>query len=199
VDKATITKLEAAEKLVKDKIAKMEDDFAEAQAKIATIDSQIDQNNIAMRAMENNRVAYDGTGKAVIYPLPPQYFEYDRANRRLEVQRQETVKLLEALRAKAQVVKAQLPMPKFNNVQLVIGVEGTPAIAPADRPKGATGSATADAGTAAKSDLATKPDAPATPDAPKVDGPANLLDELSGAGAKKPEPAKGGAEKPLKY
>src|SRR5204862_8109120 len=54
----------------------------------------------------------------------------DRANKRLETQRQETVALMEALRAKAKAVKQQLPLPKFTGVQLVIGVEGTPAVAP---------------------------------------------------------------------
>lgn len=130
VDKSQYEKLQVAEKEVKDKIAKMEADFADAQAKIDTIDAQMKQNRDAMRYMENQRVAYDATGKMVLYPLPPQYWDYDRANRRLEVQEKETLALLDALRAKAQVVKQQLPVPKFKGVQLAMGVEGTPAIAP---------------------------------------------------------------------
>jgi tetratricopeptide (TPR) repeat protein len=131
VDKAQYEKLQAAEKDVKDKIAKMETDFAEAQAKIDTIDAQIKQNRDAMRYMENQRIQYDNTGKPVAFPLPPQYWDYDRANRRLEVQEKETLALLNALRAKAQIVKQQLPIPKFKGTQLTMGVEGTPAIAPA--------------------------------------------------------------------
>jgi len=130
VDKTQYDKLQAADKEVKDKISKLEGDFADAQAKVDTIDAQIQQNRDAMRYMENQRLAYDSTGKATLYPLPPQYWDYDRANRRLEVQRKETVALLDAMRAKAQIIRQQLPVPKFKGIQLVIGVEGTPAIAP---------------------------------------------------------------------
>jgi tetratricopeptide (TPR) repeat protein len=135
VDKAQYDKLQTAEKEVKDKLEKMEADFADAQAKVDSIDSQIKQNRDAMRYMEGQRVAYDATGKPMgIYPLPPQYWDYDRANRRLDVQEKETLALLDALRAKAQIVKQQLPLPKYKGVQLVIGVEGTPVIAPAAAP-----------------------------------------------------------------
>jgi tetratricopeptide (TPR) repeat protein len=138
VDKAQYEKLQVAEKEVKEKIAKLEADFADAQAKVDTIDAQARQNRDAMRYMEQQRVVTDSTGKQMQYPLPPQYWDYDRANRRLEVQRRETVALLDAMRAKAQAVKGQLPVPKFSGVQLVMGVEGTPALAPADKPGGAT-------------------------------------------------------------
>ena len=90
------------------------------------------QNQQAMRYMEQNRLAYDAQGRPMLYPLPPQYYDYDRAQRRLEVQRQESVALLDALRAKAQAVKQQLPMPKYTGAQLMIGVEGTPAIVPSE-------------------------------------------------------------------
>jgi hypothetical protein len=133
VDKAQFDKLQVAEKEVRDKIAKLEEDFADAQAKIDTIDVQFKQNRDAMRYMEQQRYVQDGTGKVTSYPLPPQYWDYDRANRRLEVQRKETVALLDAMRAKAQAVKGQLPVPKFSGVQLVMGPEGTPVLAPMDK------------------------------------------------------------------
>jgi len=132
VDKSQYEKLQAAEREVRDKIAKLESDFAEAQGRIDTIDAQYKQNQQAMRYMEQNRLAYDAQGRPMLYPLPPQYYDYDRAQRRLEVQRQESVALLDALRAKAQAVKQQLPMPKYTGAQLMIGVEGTPAIVPSE-------------------------------------------------------------------
>jgi hypothetical protein len=137
VDKAQYEKLQQAEKEVKDKLAKMEQDFADSEAKVDTIDSQIKQNRDAMRYMELSRVQTDGQGHQMTYPLPPQYWDYDRANRRLQVQREEAVALLDALRKKAQIVKNQLPVPKFTGVQMVIGVEGTPAVAPVAAKKGA--------------------------------------------------------------
>jgi Flp pilus assembly protein TadD len=202
VDKNQYDKLAAAEKEVKDKIGKLESDFAEAQQKVDAIDGQIRQNQDAMRYMQNNRVAYDSSGRAALYPLPPQYWDYDRANRRLEVQRQETVAQLDALRAKAQAVKQQLPLPKFTGVQVVIGVEGTPAVGPGEKPTQQATSA---------------------PPAAAVEAPANLTDAVGGGaggakggGGKSPDAAKpaagegaatpkpaggggGGGDRPLKY
>jgi len=103
VDKSQYDKLQSAEKDVKDKIAKLEADFADAQAKIDTIDAQLQQNRQAMQYMEQQRgsVQQDATGRsrAASYPRPPQYWDYDRANRRLEVQRKETVAALDAMRS----------------------------------------------------------------------------------------------------
>src|SRR3954469_22954860 len=132
VDKSQYEKLQAAEREVRDKIAKLESDFAEAQQRIDTIDSQYKQNQQAMRYIEQNRFAIDQNGHQITYPLPAQYYDYDRAQRRLEVQRNETVALLDTLRAKAQAVKQQLPLPKYTGAQLMIGTEGTPAIAPSE-------------------------------------------------------------------
>jgi tetratricopeptide (TPR) repeat protein len=186
VDRAQYEKLQAAEKEVKDKIAKMETDFADAQGKVETIDAQIKQNRDAMRYMEQQRIAYDAQGKMTAYPLPPQYWDYDRANRRLQVQREEAVALLDTLRKKAQVVKGQLPTPKFTGVQLLIGVEGTPAIPPV-----------AGAGNQA-------PGAGVATEEPKV---ANLTEAVGNATGEKPveKPAvekpkvPGAGERPLKY
>lgn len=181
VDKAMHEKLQAAEKEVKDKIAKLETEFADAQARITTIDAQITQNNDAMRWMENQRWAQDATGRLIAYPLPPQYWDYDRANRRLEVQRKESVALLDALRAKALVVKQQLPVPKYTGVQLAIGVEGTPAMGVTDKPRAVE--------KPAGEPVEKAPEPVVTP------GVANLKDELN----KPEEKTKDSGDRPLKY
>jgi tetratricopeptide (TPR) repeat protein len=209
VDKSQYDKLQVAEKEVKDKIAKLEGEFADAQAKVDTIDSQMRQNRDAMRYMEQQRVVTDSTGKQMQYPLPPQYWDYDRANRRLEVQRKETVALLDAMRAKAQAIKGTLPAPKFTGVQLVMGVEGTPAIVPADKPGGATPVANlADellsGGGGAGAAATAPPAAPATPEPSKTPVPETKTSEATKTpeAAKTPEAPKAPtppADKPLKY
>lgn len=172
VDKAQFEKLQAAEKEVKDKIEKLEKEFADAQAKISEIEGRIQANNDAMAYIERTRYGYDASGRLIVYPLPAQYYDYDRANRQLEVQRRETGALMDALRAKGQAVKAQLPVPKFTGIQSIAGVEGTPALAPSV-------------------DRTPTPVAPANPATPATPAtPANLMDELGGAGA-------GGATKPV--
>jgi tetratricopeptide (TPR) repeat protein len=193
VDKSQFEKLQAAEKEVREKIAKLEADFADTQQKISTIDSQKQQNIQAIQYMEQSRYATDPqTGRQIVYPLPPQYWDYTRANQRLDVQRAETVSMLDTLRAKAQAVKQQLPIPKYTGAQLMIGVEGTPAIVPVEGKKteqaaGAPGSAKEDAvvgGGGAKNPLEA-PKAEAKPQPP------------SGAPAEGPKAPAG--ERPLKY
>jgi hypothetical protein len=201
VDKAQYEKLQVAEKEVKDKIAKMEQDFADAEAKVETIDAQIKQNNDAMRYMSQQRVSYDASGRMQLYPLPAQYWDYDRANRRLEVQRKEAVALLDALRAKAQVVRQQLPVPKFTGAQVLIGVEGTPAVAPvAGAIKG--GGAVPAAAQAEEPKVANLQDAVGNPAEQAVGKPAEKPAAEKPAQTPKPAPAgdAGGAgERPLKY
>jgi Flp pilus assembly protein TadD len=196
VDKVQFDKLQAAEKEVKEKIAKMEEDFADAQAKVDTIDAQMKQNHDAMRYMEQNRVVYDQTGKGTIYPLPPQYWDYDRANRRLDTQRKETVAQLDALRAKAQAVKQLLPVPKYSGIQIMIGVEGTPAVTPV-----AAGGAGAGPVANLKDEVSGGTGTTGTPpvnplDTPKVpEKPEPVKDASKPGDAAKPP----GGEKPLKY
>ncbi|HSI35246.1 MAG: tetratricopeptide repeat protein [Phycisphaerae bacterium] len=185
VDRATHEKLQAAEKEVKDKVTKLETEFAEAQGKINTIDAQIRANRDAMAYMERTRFAQDATGKTIAYPLPPQYYDYDRANRRLEVQRQEVLATIDRLRATAAAVKTALPAPKFTGVQVAVGVEGTPAIPP---------SARAAAGEAPKPAAAPVEPAPAAGEAP-----GNLLDAVGGGTPPATAEAKKPADKPLKY
>jgi hypothetical protein len=159
------------------------------------------QNHDAMRYMEQQRVVTDSTGKQMQYPLPPQYWDYDRANRRLEVQRKETVALLDAMRAKAQAIKGTLPAPKFTGVQLVMGVEGTPAIAPADKPGGVTPVANlADelsggggAAAAAAPATPTPTPTPAAPEQTKTPVPPEIKTPEA------PKPPALPADKPLKY
>jgi hypothetical protein len=176
VDKATFDKVQAAEKEVKDKIAKLEEQFAEAQAKIESIDARIRENNDAMNYMERSRYAQDATGRIISYPLPPQYWDYDRANRRLETQRTETLALIQSLRDKAQAVKQQIPVPKFNGVMVMIGVEGTPATAPEGK-----------APTNLKDTLVEPQAQPAEKSQPIVPNPAKI------------EPEKKPAKRPLEY
>jgi tetratricopeptide (TPR) repeat protein len=134
VTKDQYDKLKDAEQKVKDQIVEMEKQFADAEAKISTIDDKMKQNRDAMRYLQQDRVGTDPQGRQFVNPLPELYWEYDRANRRLEIQRRETITLMETLRSKAQAVKQQLPVPKFTGVQVAIGVEGTPAIAPTIAP-----------------------------------------------------------------
>jgi hypothetical protein len=187
VNKEQFDKLQAAQKEVKDKIAKLESDFTDAQSKVDTIDAQIRQNQDAMRYMEQQRYLSDNTGRTVVYPLPPQYWDNDRANRRLDVQKKETLASLNAMRAKAQTLKDQLPAPKFTGVQWVMGVEGTPAIPPTEKP----------ATPVAVENLADELTAGTATDTPKP--PAPHKSATTAPVTQPAAPASPPREKPLKY
>jgi tetratricopeptide (TPR) repeat protein len=189
VTKDQYDKLQAAEQAVKDQIAKLETEFADAENKIAQIDAKIQQNGEAMRWMERDRYGQDATGRVYSNPLPQLYWEYDRAQRRLEVQRKEALALMESLRAKAHAIKQTLPTPKFTGAQVAIGVEGTPAIPPTNSPDPAA--TPPNAGAANLQDQFTEPTKPADP-------AANPLDK-SPTPDKPAETPKRPDNRPLKY
>jgi tetratricopeptide (TPR) repeat protein len=191
VTKDQYDKLKDAEQKVKDQIADLEKQFADAQSKIDEIDEKMKQNRDAMRYMQQDRVGVDPqTGRPYATPLPEMYWEYDRANRRLEVQRGQVVTLMENLRAKAQAVKQQFPVPKFTGVQVAIGPEGTPTIPPTNAP---------DPKPAAKpSD--TKPPEPKPEPSKTSDASGNPLEKQPDATPTKPaETPKKPDNRPLKY
>ena len=172
VTKDQYDKLQAAEQAVKDQIAKLEAEFADSETKISQIDAKMQQNAQAMRWMERDRYGQDpGTGRIYSNPLPEMYWEYDRAQRRLEVQRKEMIALMENLRAKAKAIKQTLPTPKYTGVQVAIGAEGTPVIPPTNAPD----------------------PAPVLPGA----GASNLQDQLGEPAPKAPAEAPAAGENPL--
>ena len=204
VTKDQYEKLQAAEQQVKEQISKLEGEFADAQNKIVQIDSKIDQNRQAMRWMQNDRIGQDASGRLYTQPLPELYWEYDRAQRRLEVQRKETIALMETLRAKAKAVKQTLPAPKYSGVQVAIGVEGTPAIPPTNAPDNVAASSNSPAPAANLQDQLGDPAAQpgAAAEAKPAPAGANPLDkspEAKPAETKPAETPKPPDNRPLKY
>jgi tetratricopeptide (TPR) repeat protein len=198
VDKSQFEKLQAAEKEVRDKVAKLEADFADAQQKINTIDGQKQQNQLAIQYMEQSRYATDAQGHQIVYPLPPQYWDYVRANQRLDVQRAETLSLLGTLRAKAQAVRQQLPVPKYTGAQLMIGAEGTPAVVPVEGKKAEPAAATAAPVPGNGKDEGGEGNGAKNPlEAPKAE--VKPPQQQQGGGAPAGAPKAPAGERPLKY
>jgi tetratricopeptide (TPR) repeat protein len=192
VTKDQYDKLKEAEQKIKDQIVDLEKQFADAQSKIDEIDAKMRQNRDAMRYMQQDRAGVDPTtGQRYVMPLPELYWEYDRANRRLEVQRGQVVSLMENLRTKAQAIKQQLPVPKFTGVQVAIGVEGTPAIPPTNAP---------DAKPNDSKPAEAKPAEPKPEPSTTSDAVGNPLEKKSEPAPGKPaETPKKADNRPLKY
>ena len=130
VEKQQIDRLMEIEKDVKKQLDALSADFDAASKKISQIDGDIEYNARRMKTIDETSYATDSQGRTVRMSLPPRYYELERANRQLAMDRQEQSSKLETLRATAKQVQQQLPTPRFTAVQRLIGVEGTPLLPP---------------------------------------------------------------------
>jgi tetratricopeptide (TPR) repeat protein len=140
VDQATLDRLKAAEKSVKDQLAQLEEQVAAAKAKITDDDSNIDTNNRAMSQMQDETYMRDPTGKVFQAPLPASYYTMQSDNEKFAADRAQQEATIQAIIQQGQKIQQSLPVPQYTGIQRLIGVEGTPfpmtppATAPATSP-----------------------------------------------------------------
>jgi len=130
VDQMQLDRLKAAEKDIKDRIARLQKDFDQSQTRMTAIDKEIADNNQTMNDIANNSIAYDPNGKLYRLPYPTQYYDFQRKNTELEGEKNQLKTQLDSLRAEAKRTQAQMPAPKYNGVLSLIGIEGTPGATP---------------------------------------------------------------------
>ncbi len=131
VDRPTREKLAQAEDEVKKKIDELQVDFDTAQNRISRIDTQISDNLSSMSAMESASYTRLSDGRYIQLPLPSSYYDLERDNSRLKVEKQEKIKYLDSLRDTAKRVRDQLPTPKYSGILHPIEEDGVPIVIPA--------------------------------------------------------------------
>lgn len=130
VDKPQVDRLMEIEKDIKKQLDAMSADFDATAKKLNQIDGDMEYNAKRMKAIEDTSYAVDPQGRMYRVSFPPRYYELERANKQLAVDRQEQSAKQDALRATARLVQQKLPTPRFTMVQRLIGVEGTPLLPP---------------------------------------------------------------------
>ncbi len=130
VNKEQIDRLIEIEKDIKKQLDGLSGEFDAANKKISQIDDDIDYNTKRMRTIDETSYTKGPQGQTVRLALPQRYYDLDRANKQLAIDRQEQSAKLDGLRATAKQVQQKLPTPRFTMVQRLVGVEGTPLLPP---------------------------------------------------------------------
>ena len=128
VDQATMDKLAAADAAAKKKLADLQTDFDQTQARITSIDSQTADNNRAMREMDAHSWVVTADGTYVRAPLPTAYYELQKQNSKLRGERLEMAQRLDALRDAAKRAREDFPVPKFTGRVAIVGEDGMPVL-----------------------------------------------------------------------
>ena len=128
VDQATMDKLAAADAAAKKKLADLQSDFDQTQARITSIDSQTSDNNRAMREMEAHSWVVTADGTYVRAPLPTAYYDLQKQNSQLRGERIEMAQRLDALRDAAKRARDDFPVPKYTGRIAIIDEDGMPVL-----------------------------------------------------------------------
>ncbi|HEY7091251.1 MAG TPA: tetratricopeptide repeat protein, partial [Tepidisphaeraceae bacterium] len=116
VTQQQLDQLKIAEREVRDKLAAMQQEFDQAQARITEIDDQVRYDEAIMRDIfERNWVSAGN----MIYmnPLPPHYYDLKASNQRLRSEQDELREKLKTMQDQAKRVQQSMPVPKFTGVQ----------------------------------------------------------------------------------
>lgn len=119
--------IQAAQKLVHDKLTELATDQTKAQAEITAVDQQITEDEKSQQQIANTSYVVDPTtGRMAYTTYPPAYYDLGRDIVDLKTRRQTAMTKLDQIAAEARVTQAQLPIQPYTGVQQIIGEEGTP-------------------------------------------------------------------------
>ncbi len=122
-----IDQIKQQEKETQAKLDAMAGDFQKLKDQVAQIDRNIEDTEASMRRIEATSYVRDpNTGAILQLSYPPIYFELQRDDARYHQDRATAVGKMDSLTAAAKVLQTKLPAQRGNDVQKVIGPEGTP-------------------------------------------------------------------------
>jgi len=147
VDQSKLDELKEAEGKVKGRLDQLATEFDAAQARVQTLNQEIDANVREMRRLESRRYSTID-GRPTQANLPARYYDLEADNEKLADERKQQEAKLQQLRAAAKEVQKQFPTPKYTGTQKVIETEGTPAVFPGETREPATQPGAANAATA---------------------------------------------------
>jgi hypothetical protein len=123
---ADLARLQAAEREVQMTLDRMAIDFEALGARIQRMDRDVETYERIQRRMEWDSWGRDAEGRAIRYPLPPSYYDYQRDIAALRSDRAAAIAEQQAMRRQAEQVLQRLPTQKYTGVQRLIDVEGAP-------------------------------------------------------------------------
>ena len=122
-----LDQIKQQEKETQDKLDALSTEFDKCKDQVDQIDRSIDDTESAMHRMEAQSFARDPTtGAFMQLPLPASYYDLQRDDQRMHTDRAREVAKMDSLKQSAQALQKRLPTAKTDDVQKMIGPEGTP-------------------------------------------------------------------------
>ena len=125
-----LEQLRQAEREAKDKLDQLASEFDAVKVRIRNIESDIEDNERAMRRLESSAYVRDINGQIWQAALPPIYGELQADNRKLLDERQQQFNELDKLREQAKAVNRNLPIPKYAGIQRMQDESHAPVVGP---------------------------------------------------------------------
>jgi tetratricopeptide (TPR) repeat protein len=125
-----LVQLKQAEREAKDKLDQLASEFDAVKVRISNIESEIAENERAMRRLETSAYVRDINGQIWQSALPPVYGELQADNRKLTLERQQQFTEMDKLREQARAVNRNLPVPKYSGIQRMMDETHAPVVGP---------------------------------------------------------------------
>jgi chromosome segregation ATPase len=126
VDAKQLADLKAAAAKIQAQIDQLSKQFDALGAKIAALDTEIDDDQRKMHRFEADATVIDPNGNQIHLPLPQVYYDLKTDVDNLNAKKKDLQNQQEPLRAQAKQLQAGLPAPQFTGDQKIIGLDGAP-------------------------------------------------------------------------
>jgi tetratricopeptide (TPR) repeat protein len=140
VNETELKKLQADEKVIKDQITQMEQDFGSLQKRVRDLDRQIADIVNQMNIIDAQTYAPGPNGTSTRLPYPPVWFTLQAQVSALRTERGQRIDDMNRLRGAAKQALGNMPQPKYSGLQKLIDFDGMPLPAgyqpPSTQPSG---------------------------------------------------------------
>jgi tetratricopeptide (TPR) repeat protein len=125
-----LAEVKKAEQEIRGKLDQLQAEFDKLRNRIANIETEVAANNRAIERLEANRWGTDANGNIVYLPRSDASYRLERDNDVLRAERDSLMRRLGTFREREAAIRATAPQPKYTGLQVLIGAEGTPLVAP---------------------------------------------------------------------
>lgn len=115
---------------VEEQLEALDVEFRRLGDEIRMIDQKVESNREFLQRLQAERTYIDKEGRMIQLPLPPVYFEVEREQQALAVEREQAIQRQRQVSAAAEQAKAELPEAEYTGRLTPIGEDGVPVRMP---------------------------------------------------------------------
>lgn len=134
VEREQLDQLQTIEREINQKVEALQSQYLRLQGEVASIERRFEENKKYMARLEQARTYVDEKGRVFQRPLPPEYFEAQRDQQDLTLEREAKLNEMNRLDAQAAQERARFPTPPYKGRLEPIGEDGVPVRLPGETP-----------------------------------------------------------------